>query len=472
MRTKLAWGAGGFFEQMIANGINVVAMQIFNIAYGIDARLLGFVMFIPRFIGAFFDPFLGNLTDNTRSRWGRRRPWILVTSTICSILYVMVWFCNPEWRPEGILWWLAIISILYYQFFGIFSIAYNALGFELSTDYNERTIVQGYRMFFLNLAVPLLNSIYFFSRHPFFTTDAPSVFSWVNGKIPAGFEAIEIYGIRSVALILGVVMFVFALAPVIFLRENPEAQKQKKLDLWLSVKTTAQNVVFLKYVGLFTLSSFALALAGTLQFYIQLYYICEGDKDFVATLSSITGLAVLGATIISIPLSNQIFSHLGKNKALGVGMGILLLSYFSAWFLFTPISPYLSLIPPAIQVFGQVFFQMGGGTILADICDLDELETGLRREGMYTAAMGFISKLAFSGVNLASGFILFYCGYQEKSAIPASPDTIFNLRLIYILIPVILLGMVGILLKTFPLTHEIMKEVRQKLDACHALARK
>jgi len=465
--TKMAWGAGGFFEQMIANGINVVVMQIFNIGYGIDARMLGFVQFIPRILDAFSDPFLGNLTDNTRSRWGRRRPWILLSSTVCSILYVLVWFCNPEWRPSGILWWFTIISILYYQFFGLFSIAYNALGFELTTDYNERTNLQGYRMLFLNVAVPLLNAVYLLSRHPFFTTDAPKFFAWVTGKIPEGFEAVEIYGIRSVALVLGVIMLIFALMPVFFTREDPDAQDQDKIHLWTAVKTTAKNRIFRIYVGIMILALFAIALSGPLIFYVQLYHVCEGSKDMVAKISMVGGVTILACTIVAIPLTTLVNRWIGKNKALWVGMFIQLASCLSAWFLFTPTNPWLSLIPGMILVFGMVIYQMGANTILADICDVDELDTGLRREGMYAAALGFVNKVAFSSVNLIIGFVLFFCGFKAGADIPASPETIFKLRVAYILIPVVLFSVVAIFLKRFPLTHEMMSDIRRQLDERH-----
>lgn len=470
LKTKVAWGAGGFFEQMIANGINVVVMQIFNIGYGIDARLLGFVQFFPRILDAISDPLLGNLTDNTRSRWGRRRPWILVSSTVCSILYVLVWFCNPEWRPSGILWWFTIISILYYQFFGLYSIAYNALGFEQTDDYNERTNLQGYRMLFLNLAVPLLNAVYFFSRHPFFTTDAPAFFSWVTGEIPEAFEAIEIYGIRSVALILGIIMFLFALMPVIFSRENPDAQNQDKIHLWAAIKTTARNRIFLVFVGIMIMALFAIALSGPLIFYLQLYHVCEGDKDMAARLSMIGGFSVLGATIVAIPLTTMVNRWIGKNNALWVGLFLQLTSCLSAWIFFTPSNPWLSLIPGVILVFGMVIYQMGANTILADICDVDELDTGLRREGMYAAALGFVNKLAFSSVNLIAGFILFFCGFDASADEPASSQTILNLRIAYVLIPVVLFSVVAILLKRFPLSHEMMNDVRRKLDERHGRA--
>lgn len=74
LKKKLLWGAGGAADNLIYNGLANLVLPIFNVGLGIDAVKLGFAMGFPRFLDAVTDPLIGNISDNTRSRWGRRRP--------------------------------------------------------------------------------------------------------------------------------------------------------------------------------------------------------------------------------------------------------------------------------------------------------------------------------------------------------------------------------------------------------------
>ena len=97
MRTKLLWGAGGAADNIVYNGLATLVLPIFNVGLGIDAVKLGFAMGIPRFLDAITDPLIGNISDNTRSRWGRRRPYIFVGIILTGILLALLFNPGRGW---------------------------------------------------------------------------------------------------------------------------------------------------------------------------------------------------------------------------------------------------------------------------------------------------------------------------------------------------------------------------------------
>ena len=117
LKTKLSWAAGSFFENVMANAILTMVMPIFNLGFGVNAIWLGWAQSLPRTFDAFFDPLLGHLSDNTRTRWGRRRPWIAASAILATLLYMLLWFASPSWPKEVLIAWYAGITAFFFLIF-------------------------------------------------------------------------------------------------------------------------------------------------------------------------------------------------------------------------------------------------------------------------------------------------------------------------------------------------------------------
>ncbi|MFZ4779043.1 MAG: MFS transporter, partial [Terrimicrobiaceae bacterium] len=450
-RTKAGWGTGGFLENTVGNSIGVMALPIFNIALGLSPIWLGWAMSIPRLLDAIIDPVLGTLSDNTRSRWGRRRPWIFGAAIITPILLALLWSVPPHWSQTAIFVWFAIICTAVYVLMSVYSISYNALGFELTTDYNERTSVQAWRFFFIAVSGLLVGWIYRISLSPILAGE------------PVGGVAPEVLGMRNLMWILVPLLIVVGIAPVFFGKsESANAVlKQEKIGLRNGFTMTMRNRPFVIFIllGIFGLTGGA--LVGPFGLYLGIFYVCDGNKELATTIAGVGTILNTVLSFLFIAIIPKISASIGKRETLLIAQIVLMLAAVSTWFFFDRSSPWLMIAVTPLNCFALSCFLILNGSILADVCDFDELTTGLRREGMYGAVAAFIGKIAGSSVGILSGYMLLWAGYTDEKSI--SDEVLFRMRLMYVAVPTTL-GMIGLLFTIFfPLTRSRMREIRSEI---------
>jgi GPH family glycoside/pentoside/hexuronide:cation symporter len=446
---KMSWAAGSVADQFMTNGLNNLALPIYNISLGLSPVLIGWALFIPRIFDAVTDPVMGNISDNTRSRWGRRRLYVFFGGLGCAVCFALVWTPPTAFGDVPLFVYFLGISILYYVAYTVFAIPRQALGFELSTEYNERTTIFAMQAIFASAAGFALPWLYKLSFHPIF----------------AGPEKNEVIGVRWVGLISAVLIIATALPGALFTRERREGQAQPRISLFRAARMTLKNRAFLIITLVVVCILVAVFLAGPMNIYINIYYVCGGDEELGAYWGGWAGTAQAGLGILAAPFIAWVSRFLGKRYTMVCGIALAIVGYFATWWLFDPERPWL-------QVFFMFMLQPGlmavwvlSGSILADICDVDELEHGLRREGMFGAAYTFITKAASSFIPVLAGMILVWAGYQEDVAV--SPETITNLRILFIVIPVALLSVALYLAWLFPITEEVARATRARLDERH-----
>ncbi|HEV7298761.1 MAG TPA: MFS transporter [Tepidisphaeraceae bacterium] len=447
----VGWGLGGFVENQMSNGLVALVLPIYNVGLGINVVWLGWAMAIPRLLDALTDPFIGHMSDNTRSRLGRRRPWMIGGALLCAISFVLVWWPPLSWSDHWQFAWFAWFTAIGFLCAGLFAIPYNALGFEMTDDSAERTRLQGWRFFFIIISGLMVGWMYRLSFHPWFTGQA------VEGVRP------EVIGARWVAILCGLLILIFGLLPVFLCRERVEFQRQPRIRLKEAGRLTLRNRVFLRFVALVTISLLGVGLVGPLGLYISIYHVCQGDTKFAATIAAIGSVLSTGAAIGFIPVITWIAGRIGKVRTLMSGQVVASIGAASSWFLLRPDMPYLSLVPVVFYAFGIGCFLILHGSIMAEICDLDELHSGLRREGMYGAVSAFVGKLVASLLTVVSGYVLVISGYREGAT--QSADAIWNMRALFAFVPAACL-MIGLALTLrFPVTTQSALQVRTMLEA-------
>ena len=442
---KIAWATGAMADTLMANIIAGLALPIYNIALGVSPVLIGYALGIPRFWDAFTDPFMGNLSDNTHCKWGRRRPYIALGAILSGVLFAVLWMPPTKLGQMGLFIFFLVASLLYFTAYTIYIIPQNALGFEMSADYNERTRIMAYRSFFAGvggLLLPWAYKLCFLKQ----------------------FGNNEVQGVRIVGIIFGVIIIITGIIPAIFCRENIKVQTQAKISLLDAFKYTIKNGTFLILALAIFFILVGLFLVAPLGSYINIFYVYGGDKSSAATIGGIGGTIYAGMSILMIPAVTYLGTHWSKKKTLLVGQFLVIVSSLSSWFLYTPEYPYLQLLMLVMTAPGLCCIFILTSSMLADVCDIDELTTGRRREGMYGAVFSWVFKGGIAAVMALSGYLVNWSGFDAKLEAIQASQTIFNMRLMFAVVPAASVGISFLLTVFLPLTKKRAMEVRIILD--------
>ncbi|MBN2369816.1 MAG: MFS transporter [Vicinamibacteria bacterium] len=443
---KSLWGIGGFAENLANNALLTLSYPIFAVGMGMSPLYVSFALSASRFIDTVTDPLMGNITDNTKSRWGRRRPWVFIGAILMSGVFAAIWF-TP--RDQSTFWsaaYLIAICSLFYMAFTVWVIPYSGLGLELAVDYEERTRLMAFRVapsFIVGIAIGSLYKI--------------TLMKDVWGGD-------EIVGARYVGSIIAVLMLITAIIPSIFCKERYARINQEKTGLWRAVSLTIKDKPFLMLVGSVFFVFVGLFFMIPLLTYISLYHVSAGDKDLMATIGMYTAFVQATTQLLSMFAIGYLSKFYDKKKILIAGLVIGILGYLSSWFLFTPHRPFLTILPPVIINIGLCACWVLNGSFSADICDHDELKTGRRREGMYSAVFGFLNKLAIAVVTTISGWVLVRLGFEGENLNP-TVQQLFTLRWFYIVVPVAAMAGAIACMWKYPLTKQRVREIQEKLKA-------
>lgn len=472
LKEKIAWGTGGFSEQLATNGLNNIFIPIFNIGLGLNSVLVGWAVSIPRFIEMLADPLMGNISDNCRSRFGRRRPFILAGSILTALAFGISYMASPAWGDWALFLYAVLACIFFYLMYTMFSIPYTALGLELTDDYDERADVQKYRMIFASVAIFFIPWLYklclLTGEHVRWIIETGNQVWYAPLLRPvmemAADESVkvEVIGVRYVAWAVAIVIILTALPAFFFTRENATGQSAEKIDFfhssWLILKNrsfrTLCYMIFLVIVGMYFI--------GVLMTYANIFFICGGDKSAGATWNGLYG-TVSGITgIVSSFLIPKLVRRFDKKEVLLAGLIISGTAIVMTWFLLNPAFPALQLILAVVIGFGMSACWLLNGSLIADICDEDEWLTGHRREGMFAAFFGFIVKMAFTGIAFLLGFVLTFIGY-DAGADQMGPETVFRLRLFIAIFPSLCLLGAVLVFSRYSLNRARLSEIQEQL---------
>ena len=444
---KIAYGVGVLPMNTSVNSIKKLSGPIFNITLGLHPFRVGNVLLAARIWDALTDPLMGWISDNTKSRWGRRRPYLLLGAILTAIGYALI-FNVPEGLSPGALYaYFMIGSLALYTCVTILQVSYNSLGFELSRDYHERTNIFAYRSFFQQISTILVGYLFYFCTLDLFGD--------------------TMTGAKYVGIGVGLVIFLFVLPTVFCVREgrSEQAAKQEKIPILWAVKTTLKTKPFLILSGLTVVTIFGGNFTLALGPYVNIYHVAQGDVKFGA---EIQGHAVFIGTLVSfaaIPVLAYLSTRIGKIKTLGLAIWCLLLGSVLKWFCYTPEMPYLQLVVQPFIRIGEMGFWLIITSMKADICDWDEWKTGFRREGMYGAATGWFQKVTQATTfALGQGYILAIIGFDATKGVAQDAGVMFWMRFLFACLPAILAVAGLILLKFYEIDDAKAKEIKAQLD--------
>lgn len=426
----------------MTNALNYLAFPIYNMGLGVDPRFLGWALGLPRIWDALSDPLMGNISDNTHSRWGRRRPYILIGAILCALIFGLIWSPPTGLSPMAIGWYFMGMTFLYYTAYTIFAVPWGALGLEMTPDYNERTRVQAYRTVFQAVGGLGLGAMWFLSQ------------KWGHGN--------DIVGVRMVGWVFGALILLCGVLPAFFCRERLH-RKQERIAFWTAIRATFSNRVFLLLIAVTICVMLGIFMVNSFSLYINTYYVFDGNKESVAKLNMYANFAFQGAGIALVPLIAFIATRAGKKATLIGGLLMVVVAYGTSWWFYTPKHPYLQLITLALAAPGLSCMWTLASSMLADICDLDERKTGRRREGMFGASYSWACKAGISLTMIMSGYMLKWSGFDV--AVEVQPESVIrNMRLLYMLVPMVFVGLAALLVAFYPLSEKRINELQAELQ--------
>jgi len=455
------------FGQKIAFGIGMLANQMFPAALGIFMVVLvqdlgfpgwmwGVVYFFPRIFDTFTDPIMGYISDNTKSRWGRRRQYVFIGAIVMGIAFVTMW---QLYRANGIDYNFAYVmfwSFVFYLGLTIFSVPYVAMGYEMSNDFHERTNI---------MAVAQWIGQWAWVIAPWF---------WVIMYEPEWFESADV-ATRTIAVWVGIICMIFAMVPAIFIKSKSTVNENYAPLNLKSIGSSFIGIIdgfkeafknkpfrklcistFLVYNAFYTVAAFT--------FFIIVYHLFNGDAEAAGVWPTLFGsLGALATTFLVIPIVTRMSKILGKKNAFIISQSISILGYIMLWFLFIPGKPYMF-------IFALPFFSFGIGSLFvlmmsmtADVIDLDELNTGKRREGTFGAIYWWMVKFGFAIAGGLSGVIMSVIGF-DSGAETQTEEAIIGLRIAFSGLPILGTLIAIFVMRGYDLTEKRAQEISAELD--------
>lgn len=457
MKQKIAFGLG-----MLANQMFPAALGIFMVVLvqdlGFPAWMWGILFFVPRIFDAFIDPIIGFISDNTRSVWGRRRQYVLIGAIIMGISFVVMWQLYRENSLNYNFIFFLLWSLLFYFGLALFSVPFVAMGYEMSDDFHERTSIMAISQWIGQWAWVIA---------PWF---------WVVMYDPSWFPNADT-ATRTLAVWVGISCMILAMIPAIFIKSK---STKEEIDF---APLTANNIkgsfseIINSFKEAFSIKPFRKLCVATFlifnafntvagfSFFIVVYYLFNGNVVSAGIWPTLFGsVGALVTTFLVIPIVARLSKRLGKKKAFLVSQGISVLGYILFWFLFVPGKPYMFL-------FALPFFSFGIGSLFtlmmsmtADVCDMDELASGKRREGIFGAIYWWMVKFGFAIAGLLTGIIMAVVGFNAD--LPSQTESaITGLRLVYSGIPILGTLVAMWVMSDYNLSEERANEIKAELIA-------
>jgi GPH family glycoside/pentoside/hexuronide:cation symporter len=439
------WGSGTVADALMIQTFGLI-MPIFNTGFGLDAVLLSWALMLPRLVDGLFDPILGHLSDNTKTRWGRRKPFLVVSTVLGSLLITGIWWADPNWPAWVQFVYISVLATMYYCTWGTYSMTHSALGFELTDDYHERSRVAAIRTVYLQMVVLIVSWTYWLALRPIF-----------GG---------EIHGIRFITAVMAVLILISGMIPVLVCQERFATLNRTHVPMLRALKEALRLGAFRTYLAMRFFWALGLVLFTSISWYVNVYYVCRGDKQLATKITGMATAIVVVGSVAILPLVPRISRRIGKRSSIIAGASLALLQACAMPLLLTPEMPYLQLL--AALLFGPLvaIAIVMRDAIVPDICDLDELAHGQRREALFSAVISFVYKIEVSVCVLIVGYLVSFSGFDPKHI--AQPAEVLTKLQWFAHVPNILCALMATILAIrFPVTEKLMQEVRQTLDLRH-----
>ncbi len=429
--TKAGFGVCDLGGNLFFTAMGFWALNYLTDTVALPAAAAGFAIMVGKIWDAVTDPMMGYISDRTKTRFGRRRPYIL-GAAIPLGLSMWFFFTNPRITDVTALTvWATLALCLLNTMYTIVNIPYSSLTPELTQDYHERTRLNGWRFSFALVGTVLGAAVVL-----------PIVSSFADRS--AGFSV--------AGLFMGAVMTVTALTTFFSVREPAhETREIPKENIIATYTAVFKNRAYVTLILSYALNILAINFVqGSLVYYFKYVFRQEA-------MTTVAMVALLFVAILTIPVSIPVSKKIGKRGAYQIGFGVLAASCLAIFVAGHAMGMVFVFIMMGIAGIGLGFSFVAPWAMVPDTIEWDAHHTGSRKEGAYYGMWTFISKLGQALSIGLSGLILSKSGYVADAIQSAS--SLFAIRILVGLLPAIIFAAGVFMMASYPITEKVYREI-------------
>lgn len=448
LRTKLAYGVGELGGE-IPNNILVFFLLFFLTSVaGLNPTLAGSVLLIGKVWDALNDPTIGILSDRTRSPLGRRYPWMLVGAIPLGVCFLLQWFVPPTTNQWLLFAYYSGIALLFYTAFTVVAVPYSTLAAELTTGYDERTNLVSFKAAF---------------------SIGASIFSLSLAQVIFA----KIADPSKKYLILGAVCGIIAMSAVYLCvwgtykrykaiqTQRIQVSLESSLPIRQQLQIAFSNFPFLCVIGIYLCSWLGLQVTAAILPYFVINWMRLPDHHFTQA-----AIAVQGTALTMIFFWSAVGTRLGKRTIYWMGIPLTICALVGLCFL-QPGQVGLMYVLAVTAGVGLSTAYLVPWSMLPDVLDLDELNTGQRREGIFCGLVVQLQKIAVAIALFLVGKILDWAGFIPTTPghpLPAQPESaMMAIRLLIGPVPALVLVFGLVCAYFYPITRDLHGEILLKL---------
>lgn len=453
LKQKSAYAVGMFVNNLQAAALPAMVV-ILNLGLGMDPVLVGLIAAIPRVFDAVSDPMLGFISDNARTRWGRRRPFIFVGALLAGLIFALMWQLPAGYSQAFYFWTFLTASICFFLAYTIYATPFVAFGYEMTPDYHERTRLHAFANTIGQIAWLGVPWFYAIMANESLFTDT-------------------VHGARTLAIGVGITVAVLGIVPALFCRERfTELPRTEALTgFWNNMKEFFKGIAitfkckpFVKLCAATFLVFNGFQLGMSFSIYVMIYYLFNGSDAEAGKLLGWFGMLTSIFTFGVIQLTGWIATRIGKRNTFLITISLSLVGYALKWVGYNPDHPYWLLFAAPFVAFGTGSLFTLMGSMIADVCDYDELQTHQRREGVFGAIYWWMVKIGMALAGLLTGVMLKTSGFDVALKTAQSDKTLFLLRLFDVGIPIMTSAIAILIIATYTITETKAHDIRTELE--------
>lgn len=523
---KLAFGSGHLVLNLLPGAL-AVFMFFLVTAFGMDPFLAGLLGGLPRIFDALTDPIMGFISDNTKSKWGRRRPYILAGAVLSGILFALLFQMSEDNSVMFNFWYFLIMSLLFLVGNTMFATPLVGLGYEMTSDYNERTRLMAFANTVGQIAWMLVPWFWVVIADPTVFPLSDETLRMIGEMGLQGDELQKITdqklqgtGVRNLSIMVGLVCAVLGVLPAFFCKgidagkmENRKQISLKTLsssfkELFQGIKEVFKNKPFMKLCGATFLVFNGFQMVASFSFFIIVFYIYNGDYGMAGTWPAwFASFTALVTAFMVIPIISRIANKWGKRSAFVISTVISIVGYILKWWgfdntlnaqfnnssfgqglnsfigsVFDTINPFLDSIGmswfsmdltqggPWLMFLPIPFMAFGLGglftlmmSMTADVCDLDELKNGMPRKEGTFGAIYWWFVKLGQAIALVLGGAILSLVGFDEGAVTQTAETMQRLRFADIIIPAFTAAMAIWVMWSYSLDEKRSREIKEVL---------
>jgi GPH family glycoside/pentoside/hexuronide:cation symporter len=523
---KMAFGSGHLVLNLLPGAL-AVFMFFLVTAFGMDPFLAGLLGGLPRIFDALTDPIMGFISDNTKSRWGRRRPYIFVGALLSGILFALLFQMSEDNSVMFNFWYFLLMSLLFLVGNTMYATPLVGLGYEMTSDYNERTRLMAFANTVGQIAWMLVPWFWVVIADPTVFPVSEETLRSIGEMGLSGDDLLKVTneklqatGVRKLSILVGLMCAILGVLPALFCKgiDAGKMENRKKIslktlsssfkDLFLGIKAVFQNKPFMKLCGATFLVFNGFQMVASFSFFIIVFYIYNGNYGDAGTwpawFASFTALVTAFAVI---PIISRMANKWGKRQAFIISTVISIIGYCLKWWgfdnalnadfnqsvvgnsinsfvgsIFEAINPFLDSIGmswfsidtsmggPWLMFLPIPFMAFGLGglftlmmSMTADVCDLDELKNGMPRKEGTFGAIYWWMVKLGQAISLVLGGAILTLVGFDEGAVSQTAESMLRLRIADIVIPASTAAIAIWIMWKYSLTEDRAREIKQEL---------